>query len=173
MFNMFFPDEYLASTYVIPFEDLYQKGYRGIIFDIDNTLVPHGEPADDRARKLFSRLKEIGFATCLISNNQEPRVKMFNEEIQTSYIFDAHKPMTKNYIRAMEIMGTDRNSTLFVGDQLFTDVWGAKRAGIYNILVKPIHPKEEIQIVLKRYLEKIVLYFYKREKNRQKKQGLK
>ena len=78
MFNMFFPDEYLASTYVIPFEDLYQKGYRGIIFDIDNTLVPHGEPADDRARKLFSRLKEIGFATCLISNNQEPRVKMFN-----------------------------------------------------------------------------------------------
>ena len=173
MFNMFFPDEYLASTYVIPFEDLYQKGYRGIIFDIDNTLVPHGEPADDRARKLFSRLKEIGFATCLISNNQEPRVKMFNEEIQTSYIFDAHKPMTKNYIRAMEIMGTDRNSTLFVGDQLFTDVWGAKRAGIYNILVKPIHPKEEIQIVLKRYLEKIVLYFYIREKNRQKKQGLK
>ena len=173
MFNMFFPDEYLASTYVIPFEDLYQKGYRGIIFDIDNTLVPHGEPADDRARKLFSRLKEIGFATCLISNNQEPRVKMFNEEIQTSYIFDAHKPMTKNYIRAMEIMGTDRNSTLFVGDQLFTDVWGAKRAGIYNIIVKPIHPKEEIQIVLKRYLEKIVLYFYKREKNRQKKQGLK
>ena len=173
MFNMFFPDEYLASTYVIPFEDLYQKGYRGIIFDIDNTLVPHGEPADDRARKLFSRLKEIGFATCLISNNQEPRVKMFNEEIQTSYIFDAHKPMTKNYIRAMEIMGTDRNSTLFVGDQLFTDVWGAKRAGIYNILVKPIHPKEEIQIVLKRYLEKIVLYFYKIEKNRQKKQGLK
>ena len=173
MFNMFFPDEYLASTYVIPFEDLYQKGYRGIIFDIDNTLVPHGEPADDRARKLFSRLKEIGFANCLIPNNQEPRVKMFNEEIQTSYIFDAHKPMTKNYIRAMEIMGTDRNSTLFVGDQLFTDVWGAKRAGIYNILVKPIHPKEEIQIVLKRYLEKIVLYFYKREKNRQKKQGLK
>ncbi len=173
MFNIFFPDEYLASTYVIPFEDLYQKGYRGIIFDIDNTLVPHGEPADDRARKLFSRLKEIGFATCLISNNQEPRVKMFNEEIQTSYIFDAHKPMTKNYIRAMEIMGTDKNSTLFVGDQLFTDVWGAKRAGIYNILVKPIHPKEEIQIVLKRYLEKIVLYFYKREKNRQKKQGLK
>lgn len=173
MFSMFFPDEYLASTYVIPFEKLYQKGYRGVIFDIDNTLVSHGEPADNRAKELFSHLKEIGFATCLISNNQEPRVKMFNEEIQTSYIFDAHKPMTKNYIRAMEIMGTDKNSTLFVGDQLFTDVWGAKRAGIYNILVKPIHPKEEIQIVFKRYLEKVVLYFYKREKNRQKKQGLK
>ena len=87
---------------------------------------------------------------------------MFNRNIGTHYIYNAHKPSTKNYIRAMEIMGTDRTNTLFVGDQLFTDVWGAKRAGIHNILVKPIHPKEEIQIVLKRRLEKIVLYFYKK-----------
>lgn len=164
MFDCFFPDDYMMSTYVIPFEKLYEKGYRGVIFDIDNTLVPHGAPADERAKKLFQRLKEIGFSSCLISNNQEPRVKMFNEEIRTNYIFDAHKPSTKNYIRAMEIMGTDRSNTLFVGDQLFTDVWGAKRAGMYNILVKPVHPKEEIQIVLKRYLERIVLYFYKKKK---------
>ena len=80
------------------------------------------------------------------------------------YICDAHKPSTKNYKKAMEIMGTDVSNTVFVGDQLFTDVWGAKRAGIRNILVKPIHPKEEIQIVLKRYLEKIVLYFYQKER---------
>lgn len=87
---------------------------------------------------------------------------MFNEKIQVDYVYDAHKPSTKNYIRAMEIMGTDRSNTVFVGDQLFTDVWGAKRSGIRSILVKPIHPKEEIQIVLKRYLEKIVLYFYRK-----------
>lgn len=162
MFEKFFPDEYVASTYVIPFETLYEKGYRGVIFDIDNTLVPHGAPADERAVKLFERLNHIGFSSCLISNNQETRVKMFNRDIGTAYIFNAHKPSTKNYFRAMEIMGTDRTNTVFVGDQLFTDVWGAKRAGIHNILVKPIHPKEEIQIVLKRYLERIVLYFYKK-----------
>ena len=63
-------------------------------------------------------------------------------------------------MKAMEIMGTDRGNSLFIGDQLFTDVWGAKRAGNGNILVKPIPPKEEIQIVLKRYLERIVLHFY-------------
>lgn len=164
MFESFFPDEYVASTYIIPFEKLYEQGYRGVIFDIDNTLVPHGAPADERAKKLFERLGKIGFSSCLISNNQEARVKMFNKDICTKYIYNAHKPSTKNYIRAMEIMGTDRSNTLFVGDQLFTDVWGAKRAGIHNILVKPIHPKEEIQIVLKRYLEKIVLYFYARRK---------
>ena len=162
MFDMFFPDKYVASTYVIDFEQLYSEGYRGLIFDIDNTLVPHGAPADQRARTLFERLKKLGFRCCLISNNQEPRVKMFNQDIQVDYVYDAHKPSTKNYVKAMEIMGTDRENSLFIGDQLFTDVWGAKRAGIHNILVKPIHPKEEIQIVLKRYLEKIVLYFYKR-----------
>lgn len=162
MFEMFFPDKYVISTYVIDFEQLYKEGYRGLIFDIDNTLVPHGAPADSRALELFSRLKKIGFRCCLISNNQEPRVKMFNRDIQVDYVYDAHKPSTKNYIKAMEIMGTDRSNSLFIGDQLFTDVWGAKRAGIPNILVKPIHPKEEIQIVLKRYLERIVLHFYKK-----------
>ena len=162
MFDMFFPDRYVASTYVIDFEQLYSEGYRGLIFDIDNTLVPHGAPADKRAIALFERLKRIGFRCCLISNNQEPRVKMFNQDIQVDYVFNAHKPSTKNYVKAMEIMGTDRGNSLFIGDQLFTDVWGAKRAGIANILVKPIHPKEEIQIVLKRYPEKVVLHYYKK-----------
>lgn len=178
MFKMFFPDRYVASTYVIDFEKLYEEGIRGIIFDIDNTLVPHGAPADERAVRLFGRLKKIGYRCCLISNNQEPRVKMFNEKIQVDYVYNAHKPSTKNYKKAMEIMGTGTDDTLFVGDQLFTDVWGAKRAGIRSILVKPIHPKEEIQIVFKRYLERIVLHFYLkslketgREKKRLKKDG--
>lgn len=166
MFNIFFPDDYVASTYVIKFEELYQKGYRGLIFDIDNTLVPHGFPADERALSLFGRLRQIGFDTCLISNNQEPRVRPFAEAVESKYVFDAHKPSTKNYRKAMRLMETDEQTTIFIGDQLFTDVWGAKRTGIKSILVKPIHPKEEIQIVLKRYLEKIVLYFYKKEKKK-------
>ena len=63
----------------------------------------------------------------------------------------------------MQMMGTNTENTLFVGDQLFTDVYGARRTGIHSILVKPIHPKEEIQIVLKRYLERIVLHFYEKD----------
>ena len=82
---------------------------------------------------------------------------------------NAHKPSRKNYLKAMELMGTKIENTLFVGDQLFTDVYGAKRVGIHNILVKPIHPKEEIQIVLKRKLEKIVLFFYAKEQRKRKK----
>ena len=168
MFKMFFPDEYLESTYRINFEELYRKGYRGIIFDIDNTLVPHGAPSDQKSEKLFENLKQIGFQCCLLSNNQYQRVSSFNEKIQVHFIENAHKPSRKNYLKAMDIMGTSLENTLFVGDQLFTDVYGAKRVGIHNILVKPIHPKEEIQIVLKRKLEKIVLFFYAKEQRKRK-----
>jgi len=164
MFERFFPDEWMDSAYEIDFEALYKEGYRGLIFDIDNTLVPHGEPADERAMQLFARLKKLGFACCLLSNNQLERVSSFNEKVDVRFIEDAHKPAIRNYVKAMEVMGTNKENTVFVGDQLFTDVWGAKRAGIRNILVKPIHPKEEIQIVLKRYLEKIVLFFYQRRR---------
>lgn len=170
MLKRFYPGEYVDSTYEIDFDALYREGYRGIIFDIDNTLVPHGAPADERAKKLFAHLKELGFSCCLLSNNKEPRVKMFNDAVNVSYIYKAGKPNPANYKKAMEELGTDTGNTIFVGDQIFTDVYGAKRAGIRSILVKPIHPKEEIQIVLKRYLEKIVLYFYRRdlEKNKEK-----
>jgi hypothetical protein len=163
MLEKFYPGEYLESTYTIDFESLYEQGYRGIIFDIDNTLVPHGAPADERACALFERLKKLGYRCMLLSNNKEPRVKLFNDAVGVSYIYKAGKPKTAGYLRAMEQMGTSRENTLFVGDQIFTDVYGANRAGIRTILVKPIHPKEEIQIVLKRYLEKIVLFFYKRK----------
>ena len=162
MLQRFYPGEYLDSTYDINFEELYVQGYRGLIFDIDNTLVPHGVRADERAKALFERLKKIGFKCCLLSNNKEVRVRMFNDDVKVNYIYDAHKPSVKNYQKAMQILNTDKSNTIFVGDQIFTDIYGANRTGIRTILVKPIHPKEEIQIVLKRYLEKIVLFFYER-----------
>lgn len=166
LLERFYPDHYLDSAYEIDFEQLYREGYRGVIFDIDNTLVPHGAPADRRSIALFRRLRETGFESVLLSNNKEPRVKMFNDQVHSRYIYKAGKPSVRNYVRAMELMHTDPGTTMFVGDQLFTDVWGAKKAGIETWLVRPIHPKEEIQIVLKRKLERIVLFFYRRSAGR-------
>ena len=154
MFETFYPGNYVDSAYEIPYEKLYERGYRGIIFDVDNTLVPHGAPADKQAIELFERLRAIGFSTCILSNNKD--------KVGSPYIFKGGKPSRKGYERAMERMKTDRDTTFFVGDQLFTDVWGANRTGLYSILVKPINPKEEIQIVLKRYLEAVVLMFYRK-----------
>lgn len=161
-----YPDEYLPSAYAIDFATLYQEGFRSVIFDIDNTLVPHGAPADERAIRFFTDLERLGFSAVLLSNNKEPRVRMFLSGLATRegtvrYIHKAGKPKRAGYLRAMELMGTDCNTTLFVGDQIFTDIWGANRAGIYTILVKRIHPREEIQIILKRALELFVLAGYR------------
>ena len=171
MLEKFYPDEYVDSAYSIDFKTLFDMGYRGILFDIDNTLVEHGADATERAKNLFVKLKEIGFAVCLISNNQKERVERFNKDIQANYIYNAHKPSTKKYFKAMELMGTTPKNSIFVGDQLFTDVYGAKRAGMTSYLAKPIDSKEEIQIVLKRYLERIVLYYYRKDLSNKHKDG--
>lgn len=156
----FYPCAIESSTYEIPFEDYRNRGYKGLIFDIDNTLVPHGAPAEERTIRLFERLRVLGFQTCLLSNNKEKRVKPFAEQVGSLYISSGGKPGAAGYQKAMEFMGTAAQETLFVGDQLFTDVYGANRSGLYSILVRPIDPHEEIQIVLKRYLEKPVLHSY-------------
>ncbi len=164
MLERFYPDEYLDSAYEVEYGRMYREGYRGIIFDIDNTLVPHDAPADGRARQLFLRLREIGYRCCILSNNKEPRVRSFSDAVKARYIFDAGKPGVSGYLRAMELMGTDAGNTFSVGDQIFTDVCGSRRAGLHTVLVKPIHPKEKLQIVLKRIPERVVLYFYRRRR---------
>ena len=171
MFKRFYPAERKASAYVIDYEKLYSKGYRGILFDIDNTLVPHDAPADSRAIKLLKRLKKIGFSCCFISNNEEARVSSFNEKIGCNYIFDARKPSRNAFQKALELCETNQENTIVIGDQVFTDMWGANKSGLYCILVQPMDSKEPRTITLKRKLEKLVLSFYEREQKKNSKEG--
>lgn len=164
MKNLFFPAARIKSAYDINYKELHDKGIRGIIFDIDNTLVRHGYPADDRAVKLFEHIHSLGIKTCLLSNNKKKRVEPFAAATASLYICKAGKPSSRGYLAAMDAMQTDRHSTVFIGDQIFTDIWGANRVGIKTILVEPIDPREELQIVLKRIPERLVLWLY--EKNR-------
>ncbi|MBP3235087.1 MAG: YqeG family HAD IIIA-type phosphatase [Eubacterium sp.] len=155
-----YPTEYYDSTYHINFKKYYDLGYRGIIFDIDNTLVPHDEMNDEKSRNLLSRLKDFGFKICFVSNNDEPRVKEFCEEVDIQYIYKAEKPKKNGFIKAMQKMKTTKETTLFVGDQLFTDIWGANNAKIHSILVNPITKEKYFHIVLKRILEKPIKNMY-------------
>lgn len=161
--SVFFPDSYVDSLFEVDFTALYNEGYRGVIFDVDNTLVPHGAHGDERAIAFFKYLRDIGFVTLLLSNNGEPRVKSFKEEVgATGYIYKAGKPKRSGYEKAMEMLGTDRDTTLFCGDQIFTDIWGANISGIRTIMTKPVLKwREEPQIILKRFAEAIVLFAYK------------
>lgn len=164
MLQCFYPDSYQDSAYSIDYEKLRMQGYEAIIYDIDNTLVCHGAPADERSMALIERLKGLGFSIMLLSNNKEPRVKSFNDQVHVSYIYKAGKPNPKNYEAAMVRMGSNRKNTVFIGDQIFTDIWGANRANVHSILVKQIARHEEIQIILKRLLEKIVLIGYRKQR---------
>ncbi len=161
---MLYPKEEFGSTYQIPFAEFYKKGYRAIIFDIDNTLVPHGAPADERSKKLCRDLRTIGFQVCFLSNNNTKRVAPFAKALEAKYVSNAGKPFKKGYLEAARLLKVDPKRILFIGDQIFTDILGANRVGYYSILVGPIGKYENFWIVFKRVTERIELFFYRRSK---------
>ena len=157
---MLFPDYFYSSAYSIPYQKLFEEGKRGVLFDVDNTLVEHEAPANEKAVGLIKQLKDLGFNVCFVSNNREPRVRSFTEAVGGTYVYKAGKPGKEGYLKGCEKMNIDPSKAVFVGDQIFTDIWGANRSGIESFLVKPIAFHEEIQIHLKRILEfPIVLLF--------------
>lgn len=160
MIKMLYPYEYVESVYSIDYEVLYKKGYRGLIFDIDNTLVEHGKDATEEIEELFKEIQTIGFKTLLLSNNNEERVKRFLKNIDSMYICDAEKPKTDNYLKAVQMLNMNKEKVLFIGDQIFTDIYGANKSGIDNILVKYIGYYKKDKKGIKRSIEKFILKLY-------------
>lgn len=161
MLKRFFPKKYYQSVYDISIKHLHDKNIKGIIFDIDNTLAPFDiKYPDQNIKDFFIMLQKEGFKVSLVSNNRGNRVEVFNSQLNFPAVSRAGKPRLKGLIKAMKLMGTDRSTTAFVGDQLFTDVWAGNRMGVYSILVKPISERDEWSVKLKRGLEKMVLKVY-------------
>lgn len=171
MFRIFYPHEYVESVFSIDYKKLYDKGYRAIIFDIDNTLVPHGKDSTKEVDELFRHIQSIGLKTLLLSNNSEERIQRFLKNIDSLYIYDAQKPDVTNYLKAVEMLQIRKEEAVFVGDQIFTDVFGANRSGIASILVQYIRRKDETKIGIRRNLEKVILKFYGWNKSCQNRLG--
>jgi vancomycin resistance protein VanW len=172
MFRKRYPYEYVESVFTIDYNKLYEKGYRGLIFDIDNTLVPHGEDSTKEVDELFKKIQNIGFKTFLLSNNGKERINRFLRNIDScSYIDNADKPKPDNYLKAIEMMKLKKEEAVFIGDQTFTDILGANKAGIANILVKYIGYYTEQKIGIRRNIEKIILKLYKKSKKYQHRLG--
>ncbi len=159
MISLFPKAEYL-DAFSIPYEEYFGLGYRGIIFDIDNTLVLPDAPIDDRASTLIQRLKSIGFDICLVSNNVEGRVHDFAYPIDVKYVSKAAKPSQSGYKKAATLMGMGPRQILSIGDQIFTDVLGANLAGMYSILTHPFTYDEILGIRIKRLIEIPILKIY-------------
>lgn len=169
MLRRLYPTQMLDSVYELPIEELKEAGIKGVIFDIDNTLVPYdvAEPTK-KVLDLFKMLQDMGFKITLVSNNTEDRVIKFNKQLKVFALHKAQKPLRKNFTRALALMGCKESEAIIVGDQIFTDIYGGNRAGLQTYLVSPISDKDEWQVKLKRHLEKYVLKKYKKQLQRKK-----
>lgn len=169
MFKNFYADAYFENIKDVSPEYLKEKGIGGIILDIDNTLIGHDVPIPDEKTMAHLRLFEsAGLKLCVVSNNKYDRVKNFTEKIGVEFfVHEALKPKRHGYNEASKEMKLPMKKIAAIGDQIFTDVWGAKRAGCFAILTKPLHKGNEGKfIAFKRIFEKPFV------KNMQKKQNL-
>ncbi len=157
------PDQHADSFHAIDIETLYDRGIRGLILDIDNTMEPYFEPEPtQKTRETLDAMRAKGFVLYIVSNGRESRVKVFNRELKLPFFCHAGKPGAKGFLTALEHLQLPREQVAVVGDQIFTDVWGGNRLGLYTILVKQVSPRDEWMTAVKRPLEKIVLLFDKR-----------
>ena len=150
----FFAPDYYFETYAgASVEFLKNAGIRALVLDIDNTLEPY-ENADpsDGVRAWFFALSEAGISAAFVSNNGKERVERFNKDLGNIAYYKAKKPFPCKIKRAMREMGVSKSETLFMGDQIFTDVCAARFAGIRVALVPPIKDKTDVLTRFKRLL---------------------
>lgn len=146
-------------------EFLLSIGVKGVLLDIDNTLEPYeNDLPGEQVLLWLESLKEVGIKTAIISNNGSKRVELFNRSLKMPAYSKAGKPFKRNLINAMRDIGTNKENTLFIGDQILTDVWAAHNAGIRAILVPPINDRKDILTKIKRLIERPIISKYERLK---------
>ena len=136
---------------------LKNRGIKGLILDIDNTLAYDENPVPpENVAKWLELMKENGIKLMIVSNNHDERVRNFAEPLGLDYVCESLKPSKKGYREAMEKMHLKPDEVAGIGDQLFTDIWGANFSGITSIYVQPmaLEGKEKRFILFKRKLEK-------------------
>ena len=128
------------DIYELTGKALARLGFKLLLADLDNTLVPYGVPLpDERLKAWRDDLAAHGVTLFILSNNRrEHRPRVFAEGLEVPYIGHAGKPKTPSFAEAMGRMGVSREQTAIVGDQVFTDVLGGNLAGVSAILVEPI-----------------------------------
>ena len=152
----FQPKMYFRIIEDIAIKTLQKRNIKGLILDIDNTLVPpHTPEADEKAKRFVYRMQEE-FKICIVSNNIYERAEKFANSFPVDFICDGNKPAKRPFLLALEKLKLEPHEIAVIGDQIFTDVWGANRMGMVSVLVNPVCDREGKFVKFKRLLEKLV-----------------
>ncbi len=164
------PDFVFDSCLEITPGFLSGQGVRGVILDIDNTLAPYeqAEPGPELV-SWFARLSDAGIRAALVSNNDKERVELFNRSLGLPAFSNCSKPSRKAVRAALGALGTRKEETLVIGDQIFTDVLMAHRAGLRAVKVPPIKDKKTLFFRFKRLLERGPMRAYRRREAKREK----
>lgn len=158
MLRKFYPKEYIWSLSRIGPEFFIHKGIKGVILDLDNTIIPwRSGIMEPHMADLLKQFLQSGLRLCVVSNALSNRVERLLEPLGIPGIARAVKPRRKAFRAALNIMGTTKEETAVVGDQIFTDIFGGNRLGLYTVLVVPMSKKEFMGTKIVRILEKTLL----------------
>lgn len=164
LFKNFLPNEHVKSVLDISPRHLKEKGIKGIITDLDNTLVAWDvKDATPEIIKWFKLMEENDIKITIISNNKEERVKIFSEPLKTPFVYSARKPLGRAFKRASKDMDLAKEDIVVIGDQLMTDVLGGNSAGFYTILVVPIVKTDGKITRINRYMERRILNWMRKK----------
>jgi uncharacterized protein len=164
LLKRFLPNEHVKNIFEIKPSVLKEQGIKGIITDLDNTLVPWNvKQATPEIIDWFKLMKDNGIKVTIISNNKEERVKMFSEPLGTPFVFSARKPLRRAFKTAAKQMELKKEEIVVVGDQLLTDVLGGNSAGFYTILVVPIVQTDEKITQVNRKIERRIMNHFRKK----------
>ncbi len=162
-----YPSIYIENIKKITLELLKEKKIKGLILDIDNTLIDYDKNLLEGTKEWCDNLKENDIKLCILSNtNKVKKVEKVARILNLEYIYFAHKPSKKGFLKAQKLLGLNKEEIAIVGDQIFTDVWGGNRVGMYTILTKPIDKRDILLTRLKRPFEKIVINNYLKQRRK-------
>lgn len=163
MFEYFRPTLQANSLDLISVEQLAQDGIRGLIIDLDNTMTPWNDvEVGPKVEAWFIKVKQAGIRACVVSNNSKrQRVAVVADQLDIPFVFGATKPRRRAFRAGMALIKTGQKDTAVIGDQLFTDILGGNRLGLYTILVTPINDREFIGTRFMRQVEKLLVWTMK------------
>lgn len=148
----------------IPYKLFEENNIEGILIDLDNTLTNMKVELSASKKKWVEQMQKQGISFCIVSNtSNEYKVEKIRKELDILGFFGAKKPMKKGYLLGERLLGIKKDKLIMIGDQVFTDIYGANRVGVKSILVKPFDKTEPWVVKMKRPIENMIM---KRKINR-------